>query len=395
MHISFDLLKIGESYSRVFLAEIWGYAAYQALARGVVTPKGVSKIILFVTSKKQESSTQYSDKLINEYLHWEGPNDHFAETRMVNARYNGEEIHLFFRTIHHSNFTYFGKIEVVDVELEINRPSRFIFHLNDYYSNIVNETISEYWSRRQLLTVFNLYLKLQSRNFSPDNPDIIYLSKLIGKSVNSIAIRLNNLAYIDPYNNQHGIVGLEEGADQIQSIWNEFAGSQEELVFESERILAEYQHKTIDDIHPEIVFDFKNLKGEVKERLVKTRVNQSVFRQMILKTYESRCAISGIDLPDLLVAGHIKPWAEDEHNRLNPENGVCLSNLYDRAYEKGLICIDTEYKLLISKRLKAETNKEFYQRFFGEFEYKPIRVPKTYQPKKEFLEYRLERFDKS
>ena len=393
MPISFNLLNIGESYSRVFLAEIWGYAAYQALARGVVTPKGESKIILFVTSEKQESSAQYADKLINEYLHWEGPNDHFAETRMINARHNNEEIHLFFRAIHHSNFTYFGKIEVIHVELEKRRPSRFIFHLNDYYSNVVNETISEYWSRRELLTIFNLYLKLPLDNFEPDNQEIKYLASLIGKSSSSVAMRLNNFAYIDTYNQQHGIVGLEEGAEQIRLIWTEFTANQEDLIYESERILADYQNKTIEQIYPDIDFRIPNLKGEVKIRSVKTRVNQNVFRKMILKTYSNQCAISGINIPELLIAGHILPWFEDEHERLNPENGICLSHLYDRAYEKGLICIDTDYKILVSKRLKAHSTKEFYQDFFGRFEHKFIQVPKTYQPKKEFLEYRLNRFE--
>jgi putative restriction endonuclease len=114
---------------------------------------------------------------------------------------------------------------------------------------------------------------------------------------------------------------------------------------------------------------------------------------MILKTYANRCAISGINQPELLIAGHIVPWAVNKQERLNPENGICLSHLYDRAYETGLICIDIDYKILISRRLKEELSHDFFQRFFGYFEHQSIRLPKTYQPKKEFLEYRLNRFD--
>lgn len=131
----------------------------------------------------------------------------------------------------------------------------------------------------------------------------------------------------------------------------------------------------------------------MKIRTVKTRVNQNVFRKIILKTYANQCAISGINLPELLIAGHIIPWAVNEHERLNPENGICLSHLHDRAYETGLIYIDTNYKLLISRRLKAESSQDFFQRFFGKFEHQVIRVPNTYQPKKEFLEFRLNRFE--
>ncbi|GAB3793178.1 hypothetical protein GCM10028819_04390 [Spirosoma humi] len=96
----------------------------------------------------------------------------------------------------------------------------------------------------------------------------------------------------------------------------------------------------------------------------------------------------------MLIAGHIIPWAVNKEERLNPENGICLSHLYDRAYETGLICIDTDYKVLISRRLKEDVSKDIFQRFFGHFEHKSIQLPKTYQPRKEFLEYRLNRFNK-
>jgi putative restriction endonuclease len=252
---------------------------------------------------------------------------------------------------------------------------------------------TDLWTRKELIVVFNLYLKLPFGKLDKRTKEVQELAHTIGRTDNAVAMRLNNFAHVDPYHQQRGIVGLANGKKQVEPIWNEFVNNKEDLVFESEGILADYKNETIEVAYPEIEFDLKDLKGEVKIRAVKVRVNQSVFRQMILKTYEGRCAISGIDLPELLVAGHIIPWAENERERLNPENGLCLSNLYDRAYEKGLICIDMDYKLLISKRLKAESSKGFYQEFFGRFENQSIRVPKTYRPKKEFLEFRLNRFE--
>ncbi len=250
------------------------------------------------------------------------------------------------------------------------------------------------WTREELVLAFNLYLKLPFGKMHKGNEEVKRLASILGRRTpDSVAMRLANFASVDPYHQQRGIKGMSGGYNQVKPIWDEFINHQEELVFDSERILAEYQHKTIEEIYPEIEFDLKDLKGETKIRAVKVRVNQNVFRQMILKTYESQCAISGINLPELLVAGHIVPWSENEHERLNPENGLCLSNLYDRAYEKGLICVDTDYKILISKRLKAESSKDFYDEFFGRFESRTIRVPKTYQPKKEFLEYRLNCFE--
>ncbi len=251
------------------------------------------------------------------------------------------------------------------------------------------------WTREELILAFNLYLKLPFGKMHKGNEDVRKLAAILGRRTpDSVAIRLTNFANVDPYHQERGVKGMDGGRKQVEPIWNEFINNQEDLVFESERILADYQHKTIEEAYPEIEFDLKDLKGEVKIRAVKVRVNQSVFRQMILKTYESRCAISGIDLPELLVAGHIVPWAENEHERLNPENGLCLSNLYDRAYEKGLICIDTEYKLLLSKNLKGHCLKSYYREVFGAFEGKRINLPKQYIPRKEFIEYRMNLFNK-
>lgn len=250
------------------------------------------------------------------------------------------------------------------------------------------------WTREELILTFNLYLKLPFGKMHKGNEDVKKLASILARRTpDSVAIRLTNFANVDPYHQQRGVKGMDGGRRQVQPIWDEFVNNQEELVFESERILAEYQHKTIEEVYPDIAFAFKDLKGEMKVRAVKTRVNQSVFRQMILKTYESRCAISGIDLPELLVAGHIVPWSENEQERLNPENGICLSHLYDRAYEKGLICIDTNYKVLISKRLQEHSLKNYYQNSFGVFEGKDIILPRQYRPRKEFLEFRLSRFE--
>ena len=73
---------------------------------------------------------------------------------------------------------------------------------------------------------------------------------------------------------------------------------------------------------------------------MKTRVNQNVFRQIVVANYSGKCAISGIDMPELLFASHIIPWSKNEEERLNPENGICLSALYDKAFDKGLIAVN-------------------------------------------------------
>lgn len=126
MPISFEKLVVGNTYSRPQLANLWGYSGYQALARGVVTPKDDNKIILFVTFDKPDYIEQYKDEIIGRVLIWEGPTDHFAESRMINAESSGDQIHVFYRERHHSDFVYDGQYAVVSYHLHSDRPSKFV-----------------------------------------------------------------------------------------------------------------------------------------------------------------------------------------------------------------------------------------------------------------------------
>lgn len=117
MPVTFEKIKVGETYDRPTLAALWGYRAYQAISRGVVTPKGSNKIVLFVTQEKQAHLRQYRDRFEGDELHWEGPDDHWAEDRMVAAETSGDEIHVFYRERHHAPFTYYGRAKVKSAKL--------------------------------------------------------------------------------------------------------------------------------------------------------------------------------------------------------------------------------------------------------------------------------------
>ena len=129
MPISFAKITREAFYSRQTLAELWGYASFHAIARGVVTPRDDNKIILFVTEDKQSSAEPYDDRLLGDVLEWEGPTDHFAEDRMLNAEAIGEEIHLFHRDRHHSDFTYCGRLKVTSHVRRTDQPSHFKFRV--------------------------------------------------------------------------------------------------------------------------------------------------------------------------------------------------------------------------------------------------------------------------
>lgn len=246
------------------------------------------------------------------------------------------------------------------------------------------------WTKDELILVFNLYLKLPFGKMHTRTPEIIEMANLLGRTVNSIAIRLTNFAACDPYHQSRGVKGMVGGIKQCQPIWDEFAKNRELLIFESEQILAKKENQTIETKFEDLLFDLKDLKGETKIREVKTRVNQNIFRQIVIANYSGKCAITGIDIPELLFASHIIPWSKNEEERLNPENGICLSALYDKAYDKGLIAINEKYKILISDKLKSKKDTDYYGKYFSYLENSKLVMPQKYMPKKEFLQYHLD-----
>jgi hypothetical protein len=129
--VTFESVSLNGTYSRNTLAELWGYAGFEAIARGVVTPANDNKIVLFVTGNKRNHDEQYHDSLVGGVLDWDGPKDHFAEQRMVDAAQTGDEIHLFYRDEHKADFAYLGQLKVQAVSRHADCPSRFMFALTN------------------------------------------------------------------------------------------------------------------------------------------------------------------------------------------------------------------------------------------------------------------------
>lgn len=122
-------LELGRLFTRPQLADLWGYESYHAIARGVVTPADSNCILLFVTREKQDSLTQYDDFLSGDLLHWEGEERHGTDDRIARAHEHGEQIHLFYRDVHHTPFRYHGQLLINSFRRRRDKPSEFTFLL--------------------------------------------------------------------------------------------------------------------------------------------------------------------------------------------------------------------------------------------------------------------------
>lgn len=91
------------------------------------------------------------------------------------------------------------------------------------------------------------------------------------------------------------------------------------------------------------------------ERLVVQRVGQDVFRAGLLEFWDRRCAITGLAVPELLRASHIKAWAacDRDEERLDVYNGLLLAAHLDAAFDVGLITVADDGAVLVSNTLTA------------------------------------------
>lgn len=132
------------------------------------------------------------------------------------------------------------------------------------------------------------------------------------------------------------------------------------------------------------LFDLK--EGKDKNAEVKVRLGQDYFRKMVLTNYGGKCCLTGLNVPQILRASHIVAWVDDKKNRLNPENGLCLSATYDAAFDKHLISFDDDYRMLVSKDIKDYYTSEVVKEYFDKLEGLPISTPVKFMPNKKLLE---------
>lgn len=240
------------------------------------------------------------------------------------------------------------------------------------------------WTRDEMILTLALYFQLPFGRLNHTTPEVRELAKQVNRTENAVALRLVNFAACDPYIINSGRAGMHGGLSVCMPYWDEFASDKEKLFLEAQRIKANLLHKPIEET---LHITYKDLVGKEIETVIKQRVNQSVFRSMILYNYEERCAITGINIPDLLVASHIIPWAVNEKERLNPENGICLSALYDKAFDQGFISIDKNNKIILAEKLRQYETEEFYAIHFASIKNQPILLPEEHLPNPVFLEW--------
>ena len=124
----FESLKLFGEYDQKTLAALWGYKSYDAIRRGIVTPANSNVIILFVTEDKVSYATQYRDQLVGNKLYASGETSHMNDKRLASNLNGGKDtIYLFYRSVHHTPFVYYGEVKLIKYIEKTSEPSHFEF----------------------------------------------------------------------------------------------------------------------------------------------------------------------------------------------------------------------------------------------------------------------------
>jgi len=255
------------------------------------------------------------------------------------------------------------------------------------------------WTRDQLLVALNIYEKIPFGLFNAKQPVIRDVAKRLKRTPASLAMKLGNLASLDSATHARGRKGLPGASNLDREIWAEFQANRDTLAPASEELFrALFGARDVDEL--DLVKGVGVLKrtppvpprGPTETAAeVKVRRGQQFFQQMVLNAFDSRCGITGIAVRELLIASHILPWRSHPSERLNAQNGVCLSRLHDGAFDRGLITFDEDARLVLSKELRGQLTNVMLQRSFADFEGAPLIVSnKVLPPKPEFFAYHRE-----
>lgn len=253
------------------------------------------------------------------------------------------------------------------------------------------EKYREKWSREETILAFDLYCKTPFSKIGKTNKDIIELAKLLGRTPSAVGLKMANLAHFDPELQKRNVSGMKNASKLDAEIFAEFSKDWAELSYQAQLIKAELKQTSIEQMKEiEGIEEIIEIPaGHYREQMTKTRVGQYFFRMSVLSAYRSRCCVTGIALPDILIASHIKPWrvSDEKTERTNPSNGLCLNALHDKAFDQGFITLDKNYCIVNSKELQYADMDEKSKIWLQSYEGKQIILPDRFYPGKQFIEY--------
>lgn len=243
------------------------------------------------------------------------------------------------------------------------------------------------WTREDTIIAYALYCVIPFSKLSNSNPMIKAVAEIMGRSPASLKMKICNLAALDPDFLATGRVGLWGGVSQMdRAVFAEFSNDWPALSATAEKLVA----LPIFDI-AEPVYNGDSRKKKTYAEL-SDKQERKFFRRAVMSAYDGRCCITGMTIPQMLIASHIKPYAASDKGteRANPANGLLLNAFYDRAFDNGLMTVLPDLTIKISDYVKDGYSDENTKDWLLGIEGTKIRRPARFAPKRDLLAYHNE-----
>lgn len=227
----------------------------------------------------------------------------------------------------------------------------------------------------------SIYLRKYKELFPIDSFGANNKSNGVGKELTLHIAGLNNIIKTDIAGDKM-VFRKRTWCGEFFDLWNLSAGDW--IIINKIRdyeyvILFQYKEYS-KDFNEEECYLTENGRVEVSVRL-----KQGKFRRDVLKNFEGTCCLSGISENELIVASHIIPWKDRKETRLDPANGLSLSVMYDKLFDKGYISFDENLRVIIMSDLSGVSIplKDILLCTQGKTAHLPVNCP----IKSEYLEY--------
>lgn len=229
------------------------------------------------------------------------------------------------------------------------------------------------WTREDTLLVLHLYWRIPFGQQHARNARVIDLAAAMGRSSNSVAMKLNNFTSLDPAERARGVKGLQKTSALDRSLIAQFTTGDGAIVSEAEALWrVRVEGFSPSGAAPPIASTPRATEAEGTRRV---RLGQDFFRRVVLENFNGRCALTGLATPELLVASHVVPWADDETRRVDPGNGIALNRLHDAAFDRHLITFDEDLRLVVGRRVRDEVTRGELAAAFLAYEGTPLAAP--------------------
>jgi hypothetical protein len=195
----------------------------------------------------------------------------------------------------------------------------------------------------------------------------------LGRTASAVALKMANLASLDQTLDRRG---MSNASSLDRRVWADFMNHMDRYI---DAPVSDHQDGFAERTQLPIDYEDRPVGLDVPVDSTR-RQGQEFFRRMIIASYDERCALSGISDARMLVACHIAPWAEARERRLDPTNGICLNPLLDKAFERGIITLADDLRVMIARETEPKTSRYIIEKCGSH-----LRMPSKFRPDRELV----------